>query len=154
LGYGYGTTSNNGNIQSQDIVINTSTTISPSYTYDQVNRLLTATEGATWSQNYSYDQYGNRAVTGYIINSALTPQGLSAFNAATNRIIASSYDTSGNQTQNQAGRFFAYDAENHQTNFNNGVGTCSYDCDGRRVKKTDSTGTTVFVYDVATRKQP
>ena len=116
-----------------------------------MNRLLTATEGATWSQNYSYDQYGNRAVTGYIINSALTPQSLSAFNAATNRIIASSYDTSGNQTQDQAGRLVAYDAENHQTNFNSGIGTYSYDCDGRRVQKTDSTGTTVFVYDVATR---
>jgi hypothetical protein len=50
---------------------------------------LTATEGATWSQNYSYDHYGNRAVTGYIINTALTP-GLGAFNAATNQIIASS----------------------------------------------------------------
>jgi RHS repeat-associated protein len=125
--------------------------ISQAYTYDQVNRLLTATEGATWSQNYSYDQYGNRAVTGYIINSALTPQSLSAFNAATNRIIASAYDISGNQTQDASGRGFVYDAENHQTNFNNGVGTYSYDCDGRRVKKTDSTGTTVFVYDVATR---
>ncbi|MEK6303638.1 MAG: RHS repeat-associated core domain-containing protein, partial [Acidobacteriota bacterium] len=115
----------------------------------------TAIEGATWSQNYSYDQYGNRAVTGYIINAALTPQTLSAFNAATNRIIASLYDFSGNQTQDQGGRLFGYDAENHQTNFNSGVGTYSYDCDGRRVKKTDSTpgtgGTTVFVYDVATR---
>jgi RHS repeat-associated protein len=90
-------------------------------------------------------------VTGYIINSALTPQSLSAFNAATNRIIASSYDTSGNQTQDQSGRVFVYDAENHQTNFNSGVGTYSYDCDGRRVQKTDSTGTTVFVYDVATQ---
>jgi uncharacterized protein RhaS with RHS repeats len=32
------------------------------------------------------------------------------------------------------------------------VGTYSYDCDGRRVKKIEATaGTTVFVYDVATR---
>jgi RHS repeat-associated protein len=91
-------------------------------------------------------------VSGYVINGALTPPNTAAFNAATNRIIASGYDTSGNQTQDQTGRLFGYDAGNHQTNFNDGVATYSYDCDGRRVKKIEATaGTTVLVYDVATR---
>jgi RHS repeat-associated protein len=57
------------------------------------------------------------------------------------------YDTSGNQKQDQAGRQFTYDAENHQVTFNTTAGTYSYDGDGRRVKKTDSSGTTVFVYN-------
>jgi RHS repeat-associated protein len=43
----------------------------------------------------------------------------------------------------------AYDAENRLVNFNSGAGQYSYDGDGRRVKKTDTSGTTIFVYNVA-----
>ena len=41
----------------------------------------------------------------------------------------------------------SYDAENHLLNFNSGGGQYSYDGDGRRVKKVDSGGTTIFVYN-------
>lgn len=145
---------NNGNPQSQTIVAPTTsggtTTISQAYLYDALNRLSTATElGGAWSQSYGYDRYGNRWVSGYVVpgNGSLTPQFSTDFNTATNRLNASVYDTSGNQTLDAAGRTFTYDAENHQLTFNTTAGTYSYDGDGRRVKKTDSSGTTVFVYN-------
>jgi YD repeat-containing protein len=42
-----------------------------------------------------------------------------------------------------------YDAENRLLNFNGGAGQYFYDGDGHRVKKIDSTGATVFGYNVA-----
>ncbi|MGH9958487.1 MAG: hypothetical protein ACREBC_15365, partial [Pyrinomonadaceae bacterium] len=148
--YSYGTTTNNGNVATQTIRIG-GTTISQSYSYDQVNRLASATESGAWSQTFGYDQYGNRWVSGHVPNTALTPQSQNAFNASTNRLVNSAYDTSGNQTQDAAGRSFGYDAENRQVSFNGGAASYTYDGDGRRVKKVDSTGTTLFVYDVAGR---
>jgi RHS repeat-associated protein len=86
----------------------------------------------------------------------LTPQSafagdLSAFNASNNRLVASLYDAAGNQTSDAQNRTFAYDAENRQITFNGTAGQYFYDGDGRRVKKTDASGTTVFVYDVTGR---
>jgi RHS repeat-associated protein len=82
----------------------------------------------------------------------LTPQSafagdLSAFNASNNRLIASGYDFAGNQTVDAQNRTFTYDAENRQITFNGTAGQYFYDGDGRRVKKIDGTGTTVFVYN-------
>jgi RHS repeat-associated protein len=116
-----------------------------------VNRLATASEngGAVWSQTYGYDRYGNRWVSaspGYTLSS-LTPQSLGAFNAVNNRLFASVYDGAGNQTTDGQSRTFTYDAENRQTAFNGGTGQYFYDGDGRRVKKIDASGTTVFVYN-------
>ncbi|MEK6300492.1 MAG: RHS repeat-associated core domain-containing protein [Acidobacteriota bacterium] len=150
LDYGYGTTTNNGNVLSQNIVIG-GTTISQNYSYDALNRLQTASEnsGAVWSQTYGYDRYGNRWVSnsfGYTLSS-LTPQSQGAFNAANNRLFASVYDGAGNQTGDVQSRAFTYDAENRQTTFNATAGQYFYDGDGRRVKKIDNLGTTVFVYN-------
>jgi RHS repeat-associated protein len=116
-----------------------------------LNRLSTASEnsGAIWSQTYGYDRYGNRWISnsfGYTLSS-LTPQSQGAFNAANNRLFASVYDGAGNQTGDAQSRTFTYDAENRQTTFNGTVEQYFYDGDGRRVKKTDNSGTTVFVYN-------
>jgi RHS repeat-associated protein len=156
LDYGYGTTTNNGNVLSQTITIQApgqnSTSFVQSYSYDQVNRLSSASEtsgGQTWSQQFGYDRFGNMwvsACTGITL-SQLTPQGQGAFNAANNRLIASQYDEAGNQIADGLNRAFTYDAENRQTSFNGATAQYSYDGDGRRVKKVDSTGTTVFVYN-------
>lgn len=151
LDYTYGSTNNNGNVQTQTITVG-ATVMSQSYTYDNLNRLWTATEAGAWSQNYGYDRYGNRwLASGYIVpgNEGLTPQFSTDFNTSTNRLTASMYDYSGNQTRDQAGRGFTYDAENHQVTFNMNAGTYSYDGDGRRVKKIDASGTTVFVYSAS-----
>ena len=102
---------------SQNIVVpnpaqpGTTITFAQTYTYDQVNRLLTAMEGANaWTQTYDYDIFGNRAVRAgsTILNPQMTPTSpsagdLSAFNANTNRIALSGfgYDLSGNRTSLQ-----------------------------------------------------
>ncbi len=153
LGLNYGTTNNNGNIQTQTITV-PGKTFTQSYTYDPVNRLATATENPsqTWSQTYSYDiyGYGNRAVTGgYIPNPTLTPQSVDSFEM-TNRLKETlnwHYDSSGNLLSDPAGRSFAYDSENRQTGFNGSSATYVYDGDGRRVKAVVSGSATVFVYD-------
>ena len=156
LGDTYGSTDNNGNLQSQTITSGkgtaSETTFTQSYSYDALNRLQTASEsgaGSGWSQSYGYDRYGNRAVTsGYVPNSALTPQSLSAFDARTNRLLGSGYDAAGNQTVDAVGRGFSYDAENRLVGFSDGLGSTAsygYDGEGRRVKKV-SGGTTTLVY--------
>jgi len=143
-------TKNNGNVQTQQI-IGGGLNVLQTYGYDTVNRLTSASEsGGSWSQGYGYDQYGNRWLSSFavITPSPLTPQSQSAFNSTTNRILACTYDLSGNQIADAQGRQFAYDGERRQVRFNNGAAIYSYDGDGRRVMKVDSTGTTVFVHNV------
>ena len=136
--------------------------VTQSYGYDGLNRLISASEGTSWTQTYDYDRYGNRAVRAgsYMPQPQLTPQSasptdLSAFNANTNRIALAGfgYDVSGNLTSDPTttANAMAYDSENHLTSYTkSGVTTrYFYDGDGRRVKKTDGNGTTVFVYNVA-----
>jgi RHS repeat-associated protein len=161
LDYGYGATNaNNGNVLTQTITIG-ATIISQNYGYDALNRLSSASEGPAWSQTYDCDRFGNRAVRigSYIPQPQLTPQSssptdFSAFNQSNNRIQLSGfgYDTAGNLTADPttAANAMVYDAENRQVSYTKaGVTTTySYDGDGRRVKKVDSTGTIIFVYNV------
>lgn len=122
------------------------------YTYDELNRLKTATEtnngSQTWTQVFGFDRYGNRNITSGTGVTNLT------FNASNNRMTTSgyAYDTAGNTINDPSGKTFTYDAENKQTAVNNGsTGQYWYDGDGKRVKKyVPGTGeTTVFVYDAA-----
>jgi RHS repeat-associated protein len=157
LDYGYGTTSNNGNVMSQTITIG-STVMSQSYSYDALNRLQSASEnsGASWSQTYGFDRYGNRWVSGYIVpgNESRTPTSQSAFNQSNNQIQLSGfgYDASGNLKNDPttAANAILYDAENRQVSYTkNGTATYSYDGDGHRVKKVAGSVTTIFVYDAS-----
>lgn len=125
--------------------------VTRNYSYDVMNRLSSTTQG----EGYSYDRYGNRAVATRNAPlpalSAETPNGVEAYNTATNRIGAFSYDPRGNVT-NMLTRSATYDGENHQLTITPpGPGqpthTYAYDGEGRRVKKTVSGSTTVFVYD-------
>ena len=80
LDYSYGApANNNGNLAGQLITVG-ATSLSQSYGYDPLNRLLTASEGSNWSQTYDYcsNQFGNRAVTpgSTILAAGLTPSGL------------------------------------------------------------------------------
>jgi RHS repeat-associated protein len=119
-----------------------------------------ATETGAWTQTYDCDRYGNRAVrsNSYIPSPLLTPQSatstdFSAFNQSTNQIALTGfgYDSSGNLTGDPTtgANEIVYDSENHQTSYTKSAATTSYsyDGDGRRVRKTDTTGTTVFVYN-------
>ena len=109
------TSSNNGNLLGQRIRVGTSLDLRQSYTYDSLNRLSSAGESSgqtgVWSQSYSYDRFGNRAVTGaasYRPHATLTPQALTSFDTATNRLtggtVAVSYDSGGNLTTDWGGR--------------------------------------------------
>ena len=160
LDYSYGSASNNGNVLSQQIRVGGSLDLTQAYTYDELNRLKTAREtgnGTTWSQTYTYDLYGNRAVTAgrnYGSHEALTPQALTAFNASNNRLLGgAAYDGAGNLTLDWGGRRFKYDGDNRMVNFTV-PGTLTnvnyrYDGEGRRVRKEEvGGGSTTYVYNV------
>ena len=165
LDYSYGTTSNSGNVLSQQIRVGASLDLMQAYTYDALNRLKTAREsggsGTTWSQTYTYDLYGNRRVTAgasHGSNAALTPQSTADIDTATNRLAGTkgvnmtvAYDGAGNLKADWAGRNFKYDGDNRMVNFDttgaDSDTTYSYDGEGRRVKKVVGGATTTYVYN-------
>ncbi len=164
------TTNNNGSLREQKITVpavgsNSAFTAIQSYSYDDLNRLQSATEtvssSQTWKQTFTYDRYGNRrfdttggktTTLGICSSADCNP----TISTNTNRISQSgyTYDANGSLTVNAAGERFGYDAENHQKEFfvasNSGSiadATYSYDGEGRRIKKVSTTETTIFVYD-------
>ncbi len=157
LNFTYGGTSNNGNILTQTITPPGLTALVQNYTYDPVNRILTASEaaGANWSRTYDYDPYGNRAViaTSGLPTSPLMPGTLAAFSTATNQITltGTSYDLAGNQTATALNETLVYDANNHQTSYFDPISAVTtdyeYDGQGNRVKKIAPSKTGIYVYD-------
>ncbi|HUG80137.1 MAG TPA: hypothetical protein VML01_00630 [Bryobacterales bacterium] len=151
------------------------------YRYDALNRLGIVAEGVqpsgpdtcpttagTWCRDFSYDPYGNRAVTGSFNGglSLATPTATSAYTATTNRLTSSwaNYDAAGNITAFvKSGYEWSafYDAENKQAEYCPNTQTAcgpsvaataktvyAYDGQGNRVKKVvNNAGTTVYVYD-------
>lgn len=179
LNYDYGTTANNGNVQSQTITVTRSNqsplVFSQSYVYDSLNRLKSAEEitGSTsnWKQTYTFDRYGNRnfdeantttltkhcgTSPNFTICTSDVPKENPAISTSNNRLTTGyTFDAAGNVTVDAEGRIFTYDAENKQTeaknSSNTSLGTYYFDGDGKRVKKVvPSTGeTTIFVYDAS-----
>ncbi len=178
LEYTYGTTANNGNVLTQKITApktdSSNLVLTQTYTYDALNRLLTASENGSpaWSQSYDYDRFGNRAVHSgsYIPTPRQTPTSNSLsdlpllFNQNTNRIIATTdyaYDSAGNlksmpdPAQGNPPDVMTYDAENRQKTYSAAGGAATsytYDGDGHRVKKVlpgNPSPTTIFVYNAA-----
>jgi RHS repeat-associated protein len=131
--------------------------LTQTYGYDAYDRLLSAAEtGGTseWTQNYLYDQWGNRAVqTGsYIPNPSGTPTAVSQFTNNRWMGTGASYDAAGDATAapGMASETFTYDAENRvSTAVSTGTTFYAYDGEGRRVQKTTSpsTFTTNYFYD-------
>jgi YD repeat-containing protein len=106
LGYSYGTTNNNGNVQS--IAYNGGgLSYTQTFAYDALNRLTTAQEntGANWFQTNGYDRYGNRWIDLGGGNQSLY------FTSSNNRITGSSYDNTGNLL-NDGYHSYSYDADN------------------------------------------
>jgi RHS repeat-associated protein len=127
LGYTYGTTNNNGSVQTHTYS-GGGLIYTQNYGYDSLNRLTTANEnGTNWSQTNGYDRYGNRWIDLGGGNQSLF------FNTASNRISGSSYDGAGNLL-NDGVHSYAYDAENKIAKVDNVV-AYTYDGEGQRVRK-------------------
>lgn len=156
-----GTTNNNGNINA--VVTRHGgpgypqfLTFKDYYWYDGLNRVSAGNgkdvnENLLWAQNFGYDRYGNRWVTGTggLPVLGITPQTNVFTNA--NQIGGASYDAAGNLLL-YAGSTLTYDAENRLTSTTqSGIGSMyySYDGIGRRVQEISTYNTEkVFVYDV------
>lgn len=128
LDYSYGTTNNNGNVQS--IAYNGGgLSYTQTFAYDALNRLTTAQEnsGTNWSQTNGYDRYGNRWVDLGSGSQSLY------FTASNNRITGSSYDSAGNLL-NDGIHTYTYDGENKISKVD-GTVAYVYDGSGQRVRK-------------------
>ncbi len=155
LGYTYGTTNNNGNVQTHTFTSDTART--QTFGYDALNRLQSAVETGGWTQTYAYDRYVNRAVLAEswipIANATPTvadsqPSTVEAQFPLNRWTAGLTYDTSGLVTTSGT-QTYTYDGENRlKTAQSEGVTTSyDYDGDGRRVQKVDGYGTTRYVYD-------
>ncbi|MBZ5530317.1 MAG: hypothetical protein LAO20_02695 [Acidobacteriia bacterium] len=150
-----GSGTDNGNVLA--ITNNKDTTRSQTFTYDLLNRLISAQNTGTdctvnvlggqkkfWGNSYVYDAWGNLLQKNVTKCSA---ENLSIMVLANNRIGTSGYgyDAAGNMNSDATdGVTAVYDAENRiATATKSGVTTTyTYDADGNRVKKiTGSTGT-------------
>ena len=138
---------NNGNVMGITNLVDG--TRSQQFTYDQLNRLLTAETTSTyatspahcWGEAYVYDnstttpgEFGNLtninvASTAY---NGCTQESLSVVASATNQITSFSYDASGN-TLNDTHNSYTWNAES-EIKTAAGV-TYTYDGDGNRVQK-------------------
>ena len=150
---------NNGSLRSQTIGVPGLSTLTQSYSYDNLNRLSGATENNNTLENYNYVGNGNRWVSPSPRESTLPPLTLETPQAASwytnsgvqNRIASWGYDPNGN-IMNMGGtpaRSFTYDGENRQVSATIVSATAAYvyDGSGQRVSKTAAGQTTYFAYD-------
>jgi len=124
--------------------------VATSYSYDSIYQLLSATQGATGTESYTYDAVGNRTsslgVASYTTNSS---------NEMTANSNASyTYDNNGNTLTKVVGSnttTYAWDFENRLTQVtlpgSGGSVSFKYDPFGRRIYKSSSSGTSIFAYD-------
>jgi YD repeat-containing protein len=101
------------------------------------------------SQNFSYDRFGNRKITG-------VSGGVNNYNPTNdttnnnNRIIGLGYDAAGNITFDPlTGGTMTYDAENRLLTATNGSdGGYTYDADGRRASRITGGQETWHIYGI------
>ncbi|MGB5037639.1 MAG: RHS repeat-associated core domain-containing protein [Blastocatellia bacterium] len=105
-----------------------------------------------WRQEFSYDQWGNRSWGFGTTSNASGPAVV--INTATNRLTSSGgqtcvYDAAGNVT-GEGTKTFQFNAAGMMWKSVTGMtSTYVYDAHGRRVKKTDGTTVTRFIYNAA-----
>lgn len=140
LVYNYGTTNNNGNVQSISYSSG-GLSYTQTFGYDAVNRLTTSQEnsGSSWSETNGYDRYGNRWINLGGGNQSLY------FNASNNRITGWSYDNAGNLL-NDGFHSYTFDGENKISKVD-GVSAYLYDGEGQRVRKLVGENTR-FIYGI------
>jgi RHS repeat-associated protein len=175
--FGFGST-DNGNVTG--ITNNRDATRSQSFTYDALNRLLTAQSSSTyatnsarcWSEAYNYDPWGNLlsislgspSYAGCVQEPplAVTVNANNQFQSSTACFSGSTllttatycYDAAGNLMTNTSGASFSYDAENNiKSAMTLGINYV-YDGDGRRVAKLNSSGQATKLYWYGTGTDP
>lgn len=113
---------------------------SQTFTYDQLNRVLTAASAATsgtncWGENFGYDIWGNLlSRSAGKTDPTCQYEPLTVAATTKNRVSGFCYDAAGNLLGETNCSAYAYDAENRMTASAAG-GTYTYDGDGKRVKK-------------------
>ena len=136
------------------------------YTYDGVNRLMTAVAtpvgNGTASYNLTfesaspyqgYDSYGNMTCVTNAQTNGPCPSW--AYNSSTNQLTTSNctYDAAGNLTKDcstAAGHTYQWDAEGRVASVNSGsTWTFTYNALGDRVQSTNSGGTSQYLFDPA-----
>lgn len=161
-------TANNGNVQAQ--IVNG---VARVYGYDAANRLTSVNHnGGVWTQSFTYDAWGNRAVSSTGLPAATVEEVTGNPFNANNRVIGWLYDSAGNvvgipaaggttiRASCAAGlaagtammRTSCYDAENRMARSTDASGNTAeygYDAEGRRVTKKAGSVVTTFVYDAA-----
>ncbi len=143
---------NNGNIQTiTDNLWNTKHTSDNGrtqyFTYDAVNRIKTAVEGATtgvgrWGQTFTIDQFAN--LTNAVHSKGTLPD-LNASVDTSNRLAGFTYDASGNMTGDGV-HTYQYDAETRMQSVDTTGAVYTFDAAGRRVGKTVGSAKTIYFY--------
>ena len=124
--------------------------VTTNYGYDSIYQLLSAAQGGTTTESYTYDPVGNRtaslAIPSYTVNSS---------NELTGDSSASyTYDNNGNTTSKTVSggtTDYSWDYENRLSSVtlpsSGGTVTFKYDPFGRRIEKISPTTTSIFAYD-------
>src|SRR5262249_47509994 len=126
------------------------TAVATSYGYDNIYQLLSATQGATTTESYTYDPVGNRL-------SALGSSGWSnnTSNELTSRPgVSYTFDNNGNTLTSVTGSnttSYTWDFENRLTSVtlpgSGGTVSFKYDPFGHRIYKSSSSATSIYAYD-------
>ena len=162
LTYNYPTGANNGKVSSMYNAVSGETV---TYTYDSLNRLLTA-NGSGWGDQYGFDGFGN--LLSKTVTAGSAPSMSISVNPANNQIqgVGLTYDANGNTTTAYNGgvaNTLTYDAENRVSTYQPYIGlttTYAYDTQNHRIWSwpgtTDSwgnvTGYTVNIYTPSGQK--
>lgn len=135
---------NNGNITA--ITDSLDATKNKSFTYDNLDRLWTATSTGIWGNlAWTYDGVGNRQTEN--ANAYTYYQNTNKLNTANG--LAFGYDNNGNTTT-EAARQYVYNQNQRLIQVNDGSMTANYtyNGNGQRVKKVVGSTTTIFHYSL------
>lgn len=115
------------------------------YGYDDLMRLQSAHCGSPWSQDFTYDAWGNINKSG---SSNFSSQG-----NTNNRVPGFTYDGMGNVT-NDGTNTYTYDAEGRQITVNTGLAlfTTTFDAFNRAFQIQNSSGYTQVIYSASGQK--
>ncbi len=135
--YNYDTNAhNNGSLLSEINLMDAAR--SQTFAYDGLDRLIAASQGATWGDTYQYDAWGNLLAKVRQPGTSVSEESSVTVDPH-NRVVGYQYDLAGNLISDGV-HTYTYDAENRLTKLDST--TYKYDADGRRISK--STGTTYW----------